>query len=214
MTLSAAWALSGSSRSGWDVTVVRSEDEVVADGPLTELSETALVELSLAGRAEAFDLIVERHRRHVYQLCYRFVGNHEDASDLAQDVFVRAFRGLKGFRGHSSLGTWLYRIGVNVCLNRLNTKTPVTEELDARQHVDPRAASPADRLLQHERAARVRAAIGQLPRKQRATLILRMYHELSHQEIAEVLGSSVGAVKANFFHALGNLKKQLGGQGF
>jgi RNA polymerase sigma-70 factor (ECF subfamily) len=215
MTSSAAWALSGSSRSGWDVTVVRREGEVVAaDDRLTELSEAALVESSLAGRAEAFDLIVERHRRHVYLLCYRFVGNHEDASDLAQDVFVRAFRGLKGFRGHSSLGTWLYRIGVNVCLNRLSTKTPSTEELDARQHVDVRTASPADRLLKHERAVRVRAAITRLPRKQRATLILRMYHELSHQEIADVLGSSVGAVKANFFHALGNLKKQLGGQGF
>jgi RNA polymerase sigma-70 factor (ECF subfamily) len=65
-------------------------------------------------------------------------------------------------------------------------------------------------VLRAERGARVRAAIARLPRKQRATLILRMYHEMSHQEIADVLGSSVGAVKANFFHALGNLKKQLG----
>ena len=63
---------------------------------------------------------------------------------------------------------------------------------------------------QEERGVRVRAAIAELPRKQRATLILRMYHEMPHQELAEVLGSSVGAVKANFFHALGNLKKILG----
>jgi RNA polymerase sigma-70 factor (ECF subfamily) len=187
-------------------------DAVDVDG-LADLGEAALVDLALAGRVGAFDLIVERHRRHVYQLCYRFVGNHEDANDLAQDVFVRAFRGLRGFRGHSSIGTWLYRIGVNVCLNRVSTKRPVTEQLDARQHVDMRNESPADRLLTHERAAQVRAAIARLPRKQRATLILRMYHELSHQQIAEVLGSSVGAVKANFFHALGNLKKQLRGQG-
>ena len=107
MTPSAAWAVSGTSRSGWDVTVVRQDGEVVADERLAELSEAALVELSLTGRAEAFDLIVERHRRQVYQLCYRFVGNHEDASDLAQDVFVRAFRGVARFRGHASLGTWL-----------------------------------------------------------------------------------------------------------
>ena len=65
-------------------------------------------------------------------------------------------------------------------------------------------------MLREERAAQVRRAIATLPPKQRATLILRMYHELSHEEIADVLGSSVGAVKANFFHALGNLKKQLG----
>jgi RNA polymerase sigma-70 factor (ECF subfamily) len=212
MTPSFAWTLPGSSPSEWDMTLVQPEGQVVADDQFAGLGEAALVDLSLAGRAGAFDVIVERHRRHVYQLCYRFVGNHEDASDLTQDVFVRAFRGLRTFRGHSSLATWLYRIGVNVCLNRVNIKKPVTEELDARQHVDLRSVSPADRVLTHERAARVRAAIARLPRKQRATLILRMYHELSHQQIAEVLGSSVGAVKANFFHALGNLKKQLSGQ--
>ena len=65
------------------------------DGALSELDEPALVEACLAGRAGAFDLIVERHRRAVYQLCYRFVGNHEDASDLSQDVFLRAYRGLE-----------------------------------------------------------------------------------------------------------------------
>ena len=112
--------------------------------------------------------------------------------------------------GQSSLGTWLYRIGVNVCLNRVSAKAPATESIDERQHVDSRSESPSERLLKEERAARVRAAIAELPRKQRATLILRMYHEMSHQEIADVLGSSVGAVKANFFHALGNLKKLLG----
>jgi RNA polymerase sigma-70 factor (ECF subfamily) len=146
----------------------------------------------------------------VYQLCYRFVANHEDASDLSQDVFLRAFRGLKSFRGQASLSTWLYRIGVNVCLNRVSAKTLPSESIDERQFVDVRAQSPADRLLQEERGARVRAAVAQLPPKQRATLILRMYHEMSHQEIADVLGGSVGAVKANFFHAMGNLKKLLG----
>ena len=80
---------------------------------------------------------------------------------------------------------------------------------DPPEFVDTRAASPSELMLMDERAARVRAAIAQLPRKQRATLILRTYHDMSHQEIAYVLGSSVGAVKANFFHALGNLKKLL-----
>src|SRR4051812_6453771 len=185
------------------------------DRPLEALDEPALVAASVAHRAGAFDLIVERHRRAVYQLCYRFVGNHEDASDLSQDVFLRAYRGLRRFRGQSSLATWLYRIGVNVCLNRVSAKTTLgklTEPIEEKQFVDDRAASPSDVLLQHERAARVRAAIAQLPRKQRATLILRTYHEMSHQEIADVLGGSVGAVKANFFHALGNLKKLLAGE--
>jgi len=178
---------------------------------LPTLSEAALVEACLAGRAGAFDLIVERHRRSVYLLCYRFVGNHEDASDLAQDVFLRAFRGLKNFRGQSSIATWLYRIGVNVCLNRVAVKTPQLEPIEAHQFVDAHAESAADRMLRVERGERVRDAIAQLPPKQRATLIMRMYQEMSHQEIADALGSSVGAVKANFFHALGNLKKILEG---
>lgn len=184
--------------------------ESAPDESLRALDDAALVGASLAGRSGAFDLIVERHRRSIYQLCYRFVSNHEDASDLTQDVFVRAFRGLRGFRSRSSLGTWLYRIGVNVCLNRVAVKRPETEALDDRPHIDLGAEAADDRLLRSERASRVRAAIAQLPRKQRATLILRTYHELSHQEIADVLGSSVGAVKANYFHALGNLKRLLG----
>jgi RNA polymerase sigma-70 factor (ECF subfamily) len=177
------------------------------------LSEAALIEACLGGRAGAFDLVVERHRRAVYQLCCRFVGNHEDASDLSQEIFLRAYRGLKSFRGQSTLATWLYRIGVNVCLNRVSAKAPLeklSESIDDRQHVDTRNESVAEQLLKDERRKRVRAAIAELPRKQRATLILRVYHEMSHQEIADVLGSSVGAVKANFFHALGNLRKQLG----
>jgi len=182
---------------------------------LGELSEAALIEACLAGRFGAFDLVVERHRRSVYQLCWRFVGHHEDASDLSQDIFLRAYRGLRTFRGQSSLATWLHRIGVNVCLNRVSAKAPLarmTEAIDDQQYVDTRGESPSERLLKEERGARVRAAIADLPRKQRATLILRMYHEMSYQEIADVLGSSVGAVKANLFHALGNLKKQLGGE--
>jgi RNA polymerase sigma-70 factor, ECF subfamily len=184
---------------------------------LVELGETALIEACVAGRAGAFDLVVERHRRTVYQLCWRFVGNHEDASDLSQDIFLRAYKGLRSFRGQSSLATWLYRIGVNVCLSRVSAKAPVekmTEPIGDRQYLDTRSQSAPERLLQEERRGRVRAAIAELPRKQRATLILRMYHEMSHQEIADVLGSSVGAVKANFFHALGNLKKQLGDDAF
>lgn len=180
-----------------------------ADAPLEDMSEAALVGACLAGRTEAFDLIVERHRRGIYQLCYRFAGSHEDASDLTQDVFLRAYRGLRNFRGQASLATWLYRIAVNVCLSRAARKTPPSETIDEREHVDTRVESATEQVLRGERAERVRAAIAQLPRKQRATLVLRMYHEMSHQEIAEALGSSVGAVKANFFHALGNLKKLL-----
>jgi RNA polymerase sigma-70 factor (ECF subfamily) len=176
---------------------------------VTNPTDGELVEACLAGHRDAFDTIVERHRRQVYQLCFRFVGNHEDASDLAQDVFVRAYRGLRRFKGQASLSTWLYRIGVNVCLNRVTVRRVVAAPL-AEQRLVSSAESPSELVLREERAAQVRAAIARLPRKQRATLILRMYHELSHEQIASILGSSEGAVKANFFHALNNLKKLLG----
>ncbi|MEW6323599.1 MAG: RNA polymerase sigma factor [Acidobacteriota bacterium] len=178
---------------------------------LAALTDADLVAACLAGQREAFDVIVERHRRQVYQVCYRFVSNHEDASDLSQEAFVRAWRGLKNFKGQAQLSTWLYRIAVNVCLNRVSLKTPPIEALEpSHALVDTRAEDPARALAREERAAAVRRAIAELPRKQRATVILRAYHEMSHQEIAEILGSSVGAVKANFFHALGNLERILG----
>src|SRR5690242_12066983 len=207
-TVSGAWPARPTSVSRTSADAERVEQAGTDD--LAGLTEAALVAACLAGRAGAFDLVVERHRKAVYQLCYRFVGNHEDASDLSQDVFLRAYRGLRSFRGQSSLATWLYRIGVNVCLNRVSQKRAAVEPMDDRQFVDDRAESASERMLRTERASRVRAAIAELPRKQRATLILRVYHEMSHQEIADVLGGSVGAVKANFFHALGNLKRLLG----
>ena len=195
---------------GWPVLSMTETDS----RPLAALDDAALVAECVAGTPGAFDLVVERYRRPVYQVCYRFVSNHEDASDLSQDVFLRAFRGLKAFRGQAALSTWLYRIAVNACLNRVAVKKPLdgatSEPLETRDLVDVHADSPSERLLRDERGARVRAAIAQLPDKQRTTLILRTYQELSHQEIADVMGSSVGAVKANFFHALANLKKILG----
>jgi RNA polymerase sigma-70 factor (ECF subfamily) len=201
--LTRAWhgAWSDSAERGYKVSV-------------TNPTDRELVTAALAGDRDAFDSIVERHRRHVYQLCYRFVGNHEDASDLTQDVFIRAYRGLRSFKGDAAFGTWLYRIAVNVSLNRVGAKAVRSLPLDPLVLAsDVRIAAPgesaADALLREERAARVRAAIARLPKKQRATLILRMYHELPHDEIAGILGSSVGAVKANFFHALNNLKKLL-----
>ena len=200
--------------TGWTVTVVNpSAPEATPALSLEGLDDAALVAASVEGRREAFDIIVERHRRTVYQVCYRFVSNHEDASDLSQESFVRAWRGLKTFKGQSALSTWLYRIAVNVCLNRVSIKTPPSEPIESTDHFeDTRIVSAQAVLLRDERAAAVRKAIAALPKKQRATLILRTYHDLSHQQIADILGSSVGATKANFFHALANLKKILGNE--
>jgi len=190
-----------------------SRPEAAADpvraAALADADDRSLVTAFQSGDRVAFDVIVVRHRRPVYQICYRFVNNHEDASDLAQDVFVRAFKGLVNFKGDASLATWLYRVAVNTCLNRVAVKKPVTAPLEVATQVDGHAVSPLEEVLRQERAGKVRAAIEQLPPKQKATLMLRVYQECSHEEIAMALGSSVGAVKANFFHALKNLKRAL-----
>jgi RNA polymerase sigma-70 factor (ECF subfamily) len=178
--------------------------------PFEALDDPALVAAALDGQPGAFDVLVTRHQRMVYQLCFRFVPNHADAADLAQETFVRAWKGLPGFRGHAQLTTWLHRIAVNLCLNRVSARAPAHEPIEPERHVDASQPDPRGRLLRDERARQVRRAIAALPPKQRAALVLRAYHELSHQEIADLLGSSVGAVKANVFHALGNLRRMLG----
>lgn len=199
---------------GWGARVSsESQDSTIAARPdaldLAAAEDRVLVAAFLAGSQDAFAVIVNRYQRTVYQVCYRFVRNHEDAADLAQDVFVRAFKGLGQFKGDASLGTWLYRVGVNCCLNRLAVKRPRTETLEESVHVDQKHDDPLRAVLRTEKAGHVRQAIAQLPPKQRATLLLRIYQDLSHEEIATILGSSVGATKANFFHALGNLKRLL-----
>ncbi|HSG01602.1 MAG TPA: RNA polymerase sigma factor, partial [Vicinamibacterales bacterium] len=179
----------------WKLRTGAGMTESAASSPVPELEQSddrALVEAVLGGRREAFDVIVRRHERQVYRLCYRFVGNHEDAADLAQDVFVRAFRGLRTFKGDSALTTWLYRIGVNVCLNRVTSRRPALEGLDGIQPVDERAETPFDSVSRAERAAALRRAIRQLPPKQRAAVVLRVYQDLPHEQIARILGSSVG----------------------
>jgi len=189
----------------------RTSDVAMADRDIP--GERVLVAAAAAGDREAFGELVLLHERVVVRTALAALGRQADAEDVAQDAFVRAWRGLKNFKGQSALATWLYRIAVNVCLNKVGAKTPVTEPIESTERfADTRIEGAPHAMIREQRAAAVRKAIAGLPKKQRATLILRTYHDLSHQQIADVLGSSVGAVKANFFHALANLKKILGSE--
>ncbi len=172
--------------------------------------ERAAIEACLAGDVSAFDALVVRHQKAIHRVCYRFTGNTEDAADLTQDVFVKAYRSLSKFRGTSAFSTWLYRITVNTCLSFKASRKNRTEEWD--EDKDLRAEGPGiEESLDAQASARtVRAALDTLPDKQRLTVIMKVLEERTHSEVAEILGSNVGTVKANLFFAIRNLRKQLG----
>ena len=179
-------------------------------------SDARLIERLKRGDREAFDGIVLRYRKDVYRIAFRMTANHDDADDVAQETFVRAYRALGSFRGDASLKTWLFRIAMNLSINvGRRRQSSRTEERDLDRMPAP-PATPASpdaggerRLIAGEEAARVRAAVGSLPPRQRQVVLLRMYEELAFHEIAEVLECPIGTAKANFFHAMNNLRKAL-----
>ena len=171
-----------------------------------ETDEALLVRLR-AGDGSAFEVVVRTYQGDLYRLAYRFTRNMEDAKDLAQEAFLRAYRALSRFDGRSSLYTWLYRITLNLCLNHRRGK-PREEMAEAAGLADP-VPGALEALTGAERQAAVAAAIASLPPQQRATVILRVQEGLSHKAIAEILECSEGTVKANFFHAVRNLRERL-----
>jgi RNA polymerase sigma-70 factor (ECF subfamily) len=171
-----------------------------------------------AGDETAFDEMVLRYRKEIYRIAYRITRDHAEADDLAQETFCRAYRALGQFRGDSSLKTWLCRIVSNLSLNvvqsaRVARREATTVEDLALSGAAPMIQAPAAEavLERKERGERLRMAIKDLPGKQRYTLILRAFEGLQYKEIARVMGCSVGTAKANFFHAVSSLKRELEG---
>ena len=179
-------------------------------------SDEELVRRFRRGEETAFDLLVHRYRKEIYRVAYRISGNHAEADDLAQETFFRAYTALRGFRGESSLRTWLCRIVSNLSLNVVQSArvtrrdTTTVEDLAmAGESATVQAPIGLDNLVRQERRIRLRRAIGALPGKQKSTLILRTFEGLQFKEIARVMGCSTGTAKANFFHAVAFLKREL-----
>ncbi|MGD0264562.1 MAG: sigma-70 family RNA polymerase sigma factor [Candidatus Methylomirabilota bacterium] len=179
-----------------------------ADASIVSHADFEVIQRVLEGEAGAFDVLVSRHQQAIFRLSYRMTRNVEDARDIAQEAFVQAFRSLGSFRRQASFLTWLYRIAMNLCLNhRKATMHEDPAEVDARVPDDREDSLTA--LLMDERDRALTAAIEALPPQQRATLTLRVHQELSHREIAEVLGCAEGTAKANYFHAVRALRRKL-----
>jgi RNA polymerase sigma-70 factor (ECF subfamily) len=176
---------------------------------LARIEERAAIEACLSGDVSAFDGLVERHQKTIQRVCYRFTGNAEDAADLTQEVFVKAYRSLPKFRGTSAFSTWLYRIAVNACLSFKASRKNRADEWDGDHDVAAEGPTAEDALDSRMNAETVRAALETLPEKQRMTVIMKVLEERTHAEVAEILGSNVGTVKANLFFAIRNLRKLL-----
>jgi RNA polymerase sigma-70 factor (ECF subfamily) len=180
------------------------------------LDDKDLIEAFLAGDERAFAELVARHRRHVYRVARGILRRHDQADEAAQEAFVKAYQNLSGFQGQSSFGTWLHRIARNAALDLLareGTQARVAERAAAEPSYAPpepvRAPRPVEQLIREERIAELRRAVDQLPDRQRVTLNLRVREGLKFSEIAEALGCPVGTAKANFHHAVKNLKRNL-----
>ena len=173
-------------------------------------TDVSLVERTRAGDTGAFDEIVARHKRAVYSAARRLLGSHEDADEAAQIAFVRAWRALDGFRGDSSLRTWLVRIVLNVSKS-LRTRAPVLDGLEGQEQLADTRAGSDDLLRRKESGERVRSAVDRLPPRQREVVMLKVFSEMTHREVAGILGLTEGAVKAHLHQAVSNLRRRMVG---
>ena len=182
---------------------------------LDRVSDTAdpdreLAERFRSGDRGAFDLIVRRHQKGVWKIVRRYVKRDADASDVTQQVFVRAFKGLAAFRGAATVRSWLYRIAINCALSWLRDhrrEQPTEIGEDALTEDNP---APAQLSASDDRA-RLRAAIAQLPPKQKLVLELRVFDDLAFREVADLADCSENTAKVNFHYAVKRLRDILGG---
>jgi RNA polymerase sigma-70 factor (ECF subfamily) len=175
-----------------------------------KVGDAELVARACEGDEAAFEQLVLRHQRYVFNLAYRVLGDYAEAEDVTQEAFVRVWRGLSGFRGQARFTTWLYRIVHNLCLNRLPglrrelLQTEPLEEVLA----DP-SPSPTDLFDTRERLAFLQAQLDRLPEKYRLVLTLRYLQHLSYAEVAAALDMPMGTVKTHIHRARRLLRERL-----
>jgi RNA polymerase sigma-70 factor (ECF subfamily) len=182
---------------------------VGADMAERDIADAELVRRAQDGQESAFDQIVLRYQERIVGLASRLVRDPDEAMDIAQETFIRAYRQMPRFRGDSALYTWLHRIAANLSINRLR-RQKVLAFLSLDSAALPAAGpEPEEELERVEFRRQVDAAVAALPPRQRAIFVLRHFEQLSHRQIAEILGSSEGAVRAGYFHAVKKLQHAL-----
>ncbi|MDQ7781511.1 MAG: sigma-70 family RNA polymerase sigma factor [Desulfomonilaceae bacterium] len=173
------------------------------------MNDEALVRAFRNGSDEAFTELVRRHSRPLTTMILRITRDEEEAKDISQTVFMKAYTGLSRFIMASSFKTWLYSIALNAVRDHLRRRRPQISSEDVEGLAD-HAASTGERLDRARMLKRVREAIEDLPRKQRLTLEMRIYEGMEYSRIAASLGGTAGGARANFFHAVKALRQRLG----
>lgn len=185
-------------------------------------SDEQLVKRCLQGDSRAFEDLAVKYQNKIYALSYRYMGNEEDAYDMAQEAFIKAYRSLRSFKGDSSFGTWMYRIATNVCLDELRRRKrriiplSLDEPLATRDgdEVEKEIAdtSPTADVIyeQKELSQYIQQVLDEMKPDHKTTIILRDIMDLTYEEIAQVSDCSIGTVKSRLSRARDALRKKLG----
>ncbi|HVF89942.1 MAG TPA: sigma-70 family RNA polymerase sigma factor [Blastocatellia bacterium] len=191
---------------------------------LEHRQERVLLERLRAEELAAFEEMVAHFERPVYSLCFRILGDAEEARDAAQETFLKVYRGLKGFRGESGLKTWIYRIAINQAMNqqrwwrRRHRDETISldlsrgdSEITIESSLRGTGASPEQMAISSERERRIMKALGEVKQEYRVALILREIEDLSYEEIAETLAISIGTVKSRIARGREELRRRVKG---
>lgn len=176
---------------------------------MTEVSEKKIIEKVLGGDANAFEELVLKYEKTVYNLALRMVGDRDDASDMTQEAFIKAYGSLSSFRGDSKFSVWIYRIATNVCLDFLRSKsrkqqvslTVSDDDEDAQLDIPDPKADPEHQLIKKISMQSVEEGLKTLPDKQRQILVMRELGGMSYAEIGAALSLEEGTVKSRIFRA-------------
>lgn len=179
-------------------------------------SDEELVARARGGDLDSFNQLVLRWERPIYALAYRVIGREEDARDVAQETFLRAFRALAGFKGQAKFSSWLYRITLNLCRDwiRRERRAPVSQAPEGVDLIELAGeATPSESIeelvARKELGRAVARAMSSLPEEQRTAIILKEYHGLTFQEIADLLECPLSTVKTRLYQGLNVLRRQL-----
>ena len=176
---------------------------------MTKFFENEIIRNVLRGNVNDFEKLVTAYEKNVYNIALRMVGDPEDAADMTQETFIKAYRALSSFRGDSKFSSWLYRIASNVCLDFLRSRSrhpqvslsTVDEDDRATFELPDMRQNPEEQLMKKLGMEAVRRGLEQLPEQQRQILVLRELGGLSYAELAQTLGLEEGTVKSRIFRA-------------